>query len=67
MNEYFSPVCSPDYCKKMGGLQSIEDVARCQLNHEIGMLTTWERWFAAIRLPVSRHARPRLQSWQHVD
>lgn len=51
MNEYVSPVCSADYREKMGGLQGIEEIARCQLIHEIGMLTTWERWFAVMRLP----------------
>ncbi len=51
MNETVSPVCAPDYRDRMGGLRSPRDLARCQLIHEIGMSTTWERWFAMMELP----------------
>jgi LysR family glycine cleavage system transcriptional activator len=51
MNEVVSPVCSPDYRDRMGGLDRVEDLAKCQLIHEIGMTTTWERWFAMMQLP----------------
>ena len=50
MNEIVSPVCTPEYRDKMG-LHRVEDLARCQLIHEIGMPTTWERWFAIMQLP----------------
>lgn len=50
MNEIVSPVCTPEYRDKMS-LHRIEDLARCQLIHEIGMPTTWERWFAIMQLP----------------
>lgn len=51
MNEVVTPVCSPEYRARMGGIGTIEDLAQCQLIHEIGMTTTWERWFARMRLP----------------
>ncbi|MBP1884125.1 transcriptional regulator GcvA [Sinorhizobium mexicanum] len=51
MNETVSPVCSPDYRGKMGGLHAAEDLTKCKLIHEIGMNTTWERWFAMMQLP----------------
>ncbi len=50
MNETVSPVCSPDYRERMGGIRTPADLARCQLIHEIGMTTTWERWFAVMAL-----------------
>lgn len=53
MNETVSPVCSPDYRDRMGGLTAVEDLATCRLIHEIGMNTTWERWFAMMHLPHS--------------
>ena len=51
MNETVSPVCSPEYRERMGGIATVEDLARCQLIHEIGMITTWERWFSMMQLP----------------
>ncbi len=53
MNEMVSPVCSPEYRRKMGGINEIQDLAACQLIHEIGMPTTWERWFAVMQLPYA--------------
>lgn len=58
MNETVSPVCAPDYVARMGGLASPADLARCQLIHEIGMTTTWERWFAAMGLPYPKTRGP---------
>jgi len=56
MNETVSPVCAPAYRDRMGGIAAPRDIARCQLIHEIGMTTTWERWFAMMGLayPGSR-------------
>ncbi|WP_245344821.1 MULTISPECIES: LysR substrate-binding domain-containing protein [unclassified Rhizobium] len=51
MNETVSPVCSLEYRQKMGGIDAPSDLVKCQLIHEIGMITTWERWFAMIELP----------------
>lgn len=50
MNEIVSPVCSPEYRAKMGGLDRVEELVKCQLIHEIGMTTTWERWFGMMQL-----------------
>ncbi len=58
MNETVSPVCSPEYRDRMGGLSSPDALARCQLIHEIGMNTTWERWFAMVELPSPRMRGP---------
>jgi LysR family transcriptional regulator, glycine cleavage system transcriptional activator len=51
MNETVSPVCSPEYRERMGGIGVPRDLFKCQLIHEIGMNTTWERWFAMMNLP----------------
>ncbi|OWJ64641.1 transcriptional regulator GcvA [Inquilinus limosus] len=58
MNETVSPVCAPDYRDRMGGLRSPSELARCQLIHEIGMNTTWERWFSMMELPYPRMRGP---------
>ena len=54
MNETVSPVCAPDYRDRMGGLQSPSELAKCRLIHEIGMTTTWERWFSVMELPYPK-------------
>jgi len=54
MNETVSPVCSPEYRDRMGGLRSPGEVVKCQLIHEIGMNTTWERWFSMMELPYPK-------------
>lgn len=58
MNETVSPVCAPDYRDRMGGLSSPADLAGCQLIHEIGMTTTWERWFSMMELPCPKMRGP---------
>ncbi len=58
MNETVSPVCAPDYLDRIGGLRSPSELAKCQLIHEIGMTTTWERWFAMMDLPYPRTRGP---------
>lgn len=54
MDETVSPVCSPDYRERMGGLLSPDELARCRLVHEIGLKANWERWFATMDLPAAR-------------
>lgn len=54
MNETVFPVCAPAYRDRMGGLPSPDALAKCQLIHEIGMNTTWERWFSMMELPYPR-------------
>lgn len=58
MNETVSPVCAPDYLERMDGLRSPGELARCRLIHEIGMTTTWERWFAMMELPYPKMRGP---------
>jgi len=58
MNETVSPVCAPDYRDRMGGVRSPGELAKCRLIHEIGMNTTWERWFAMMELPYPRTRGP---------
>lgn len=58
MNETVSPVCSPEYREKMGGIGVPRDLFKCQLIHEIGMNTTWERWFAMMKLPYPGRRGP---------
>ncbi|RFB92030.1 LysR family transcriptional regulator [Rhizobium leguminosarum bv. trifolii] len=58
MNETVSPVCAPSYLDRVGGLSDPADLDKCQLIHEIGMTTTWERWFALVGLPYSKTRGP---------
>ncbi|MDE8760135.1 MULTISPECIES: transcriptional regulator GcvA [Rhizobium] len=58
MNETVSPVCAPEYRDRMGGLATPADLAKCKLIHEIGMTTTWERWFAMMELPYPKTRGP---------
>lgn len=58
MNETVSPVCAPGYRDRMGGLRSPSELAECKLIHEIGMNTTWERWFAMMGLPYPKMRAP---------
>ena len=46
LEEYVTPVCSPDFRDVAGGLASPADLLRCILLHEDRMLANWERWFA---------------------
>ncbi|WP_336740462.1 transcriptional regulator GcvA [Aureimonas altamirensis] len=62
MNETVSPVCSPDYRERMGGLRAPADLAMCRLIHENGMSTTWERWFSMMQLP---YPKPRGPGYSH--
>lgn len=59
MNETVSPVCSPSYREMMGGIPSLKDLSKCQLIHEVGMITTWERWFTIMGLPYPGDRGPR--------
>lgn len=58
MNETVSPMCSPDYRDRMGGLRTPEELAGCRLVHEIGLKATWERWFAMMGLPAVKTRGP---------
>ncbi len=58
MNETVSPVCSPDFRIRMGGLRSPEELAGCRLVHEIGLKATWEQWFAMMGLPAIKMRGP---------
>lgn len=58
MNETVSPVCTPEYRDRMGGLALPNDLTKCRLIHEIGMTTTWERWFSMMELPYPKMRGP---------
>ncbi len=45
MDETVSPVCSPAYREKTGGIATASDLLSCKLIHENGMKTGWYRWF----------------------
>lgn len=45
MDETISPVCSPAYREKMGGISSISELLACHLIHENGMKSGWYDWF----------------------
>ncbi|WP_414474398.1 transcriptional regulator GcvA [Microvirga sp. M2] len=56
LEETLTPVCSPAYRTEMGGLPSVENLAKCRLLHEDRLLyedrwsATWEHWFAMVGL-----------------
>jgi LysR family glycine cleavage system transcriptional activator len=66
LDETMSPVCSPDYRSRMGGLTAPAELARCTLLHEQRVLhddstlPNWERWFAAAGVAGARGRGPTL-------
>ncbi len=57
LDETVTPVCSAEYRAKMGGMASVESLARCTLLHEGGMLANWEQWLALAGLSGVRSDR----------
>lgn len=45
MDETITPVCSPAYREKAGGISMVSDLLACRLIHENGMKSGWHRWF----------------------
>lgn len=41
----------PDFDIHLDVVDAPDDVAGCRLIYEIGMNTTWERWFSMMELP----------------
>lgn len=66
LEETMSPVCSPDYRARMGGLADPADLVRCTLLnerrvlHDDSALPNWERWFAAAGVGGARSRGPTL-------
>jgi LysR family glycine cleavage system transcriptional activator len=66
LDETMTPVCSPDYRVRMGGLADAADLARCTLLHEQRVLhddstlPNWLRWFAAAGVAGVRTRGPTL-------
>jgi LysR family glycine cleavage system transcriptional activator len=58
MNETITPVCTPEFRDRMGGLRSPHQLAACPLVHEVGMTATWEHWFAMMGVPAARIRGP---------
>jgi LysR family glycine cleavage system transcriptional activator len=58
MNETVTPVCTPEYRDRMGGLRTVNELAGCQFVHENGMNANWERWFAMMGMPRLRTRGP---------
>ncbi|MCM8733172.1 transcriptional regulator GcvA [Azospirillum sp. A1-3] len=52
MNETVSPVCSPGYRERMGGLRTAKDIASARLIHENGMKADWHQWFGMMGIPT---------------
>lgn len=57
LEETVTPVCSPAYRAKMGGLGSVERIVGCTLLHEDRMLANWEQWFALAGIRSARSDR----------
>lgn len=66
LDETMSPVCSPEYRARMGGLTDPADLTRCMLLHERRVLhddrtlPNWERWFTAAGVAATRTRGPTL-------
>ncbi|HEY9548341.1 MAG TPA: LysR substrate-binding domain-containing protein [Kiloniellaceae bacterium] len=66
LEETMSPVCSPDYRSRIGGLIDPADLIRCTLLHERRVLhddstlPNWERWLAAAGVAGTRSRGPTL-------
>jgi LysR family glycine cleavage system transcriptional activator len=66
LDETVTPVCSPEYRARSGGLDAPADLTRCALLHEQRllhqdrMLPNWERWFAAAGITGVRGRGPTL-------
>src|SRR3546814_263506 len=64
LDETVSPVCSPEYRARSGGLSDPADLARCPLLHEERLLhddralPNWELWFTAAGLAGIRSRGP---------
>lgn len=58
LNETVSPMCSPAYLERMGGTPTMEELTKWRLIYEIGMNTTWERWFSMVGIPFARTRGP---------
>lgn len=64
LDETMSPVCSPEYRARMGGLTDPATLTRCTLLneqrvlHDDSTLPNWERWFVAAGLPGLRGRGP---------
>ena len=63
MNESVTPVCSPYYRDKMGGLNSVDQLATCQLIHEIGARRPRRPFSVAMVSSTAAHGHP---SWPRL-
>lgn len=57
LEETVTPVCSPGYLAKVGGLATPADLLACTLLHEDRMLANWEQWFALAGVAWRGHGR----------
>lgn len=46
LDEFVSPVCSPDHLAQHGALSSPSQLLDCTLLHEDRMLANWDQWFS---------------------
>jgi LysR family glycine cleavage system transcriptional activator len=57
LEETVTPVCSPDYRARMGGLPTVASLPGCRLLHEDRMQANWANWFAMAGLEGVRSDR----------
>jgi LysR family glycine cleavage system transcriptional activator len=75
LDETVTPVCSPAYVERMGGLVAPAALGNCTLLHEERMLANWEQWFAlakarkipSTRGPVYSHASMAIEAAIHGE
>jgi len=54
LEETVTPVCSPDYISRCGGLEQPAQLLRAHLLHEVGMMANWAQWLALAGLDKKR-------------
>ncbi|MEC9433977.1 MAG: LysR substrate-binding domain-containing protein [Pseudomonadota bacterium] len=52
-DEVVDVVCAPAYAARMGGLESLADIGRCELLHSRYRRSEWERWARAAGVEVN--------------
>lgn len=61
-DEEVDVVCSARYLERVGPINSVEDIARCDLLHARYRRRSWEDWAEAVGVDISRHRRTEFET-----
>lgn len=56
-DEEIDVVCSTDYLRRSGPIDTPQDIARCELLHARYRRRAWEHWAEVMNVDISRHSR----------